>query len=76
MKIHTLATPPPGLTFLAITIEEVKVIGQGKVVVRFRTPNNEPLTLPLDFGNLAELLFPGTAETPVTVNVSLWREAP
>ena len=74
MKIHNLASPPGGITSLPVTIEEVKVTGQGMAMVRFRTPTGEALTVPIDFGNLAELPFPGTTEAPLTVNVSLWRQ--
>jgi len=70
MKIHTLATPPANLTFVDLTVESCEIQTHGTAKVRFRTPTSDPLTLVLDFGNLAELPAPGDM-----VCVSLWRQA-
>jgi len=77
MKIHTLANPPPGITFDPLTVETVNVLateaGVRRVLVKFRTSFNEPVTATFTFANAnADTELPSVGDT---VNYSFWRPA-
>ena len=68
MKIHTLASPPTGMTYATVTIDTVELLEGGQARFRF-TLGGAVATLIVDYSTWPELPVPG-----MDVNLTLWRQ--